>query len=614
MKSWFKLISLSAFLFWSCSESTPTKIASSKAALTSYQRVVVDSSGLSNPWMKSIADFNNDGLPDLMVANDVGSVVWYENPGWARHVLGNGGPSDSASAVGDLDRDGDVDAVVGQFWYENVGLSTSFTLHWMNPIGLGTHDSIIVDINSDGKPDIVSRGESLPTVRVYLQQGTASDYQVFELEPGVGRNGLDVADVNRDGRLDVVVGGVWMECPTGDLATTAWTPHTFASWNDYATVHVSDINRDGQPDIVLGVSEAVGSLSWFQAPSWTEHVIDTGLTKVHNFVIADVDHNGTPDVTASEFEGAGRLIFYSNQGATWPSTVLGTDAIHNLRGDDLNNDGTIDFFGAGAWGQAPVIAYLSESSSCSGTGGAGGATGGAPSTGGAQTGGAPTGGAPTGGTSSGGASDASVDGSDSSAGGSPTGGATATGGAPETGGAPSTGGAPETGGVPATGGAPETGGASTGGTTTITIGETSILSTDDYGNEGLVVSQPADLTEGATVQSISFHVNTAAGLLRMGIYDSNASGNPRTLMAETAEFAPVVGWNTQPVVVPLSLAPGMYWLAYAPSSNGLHFASQPGGVNAAYFARPYQPLPATFSTSPTFVAWHWSFYATLTVP
>ncbi len=611
MKAWFKLLALSALFFWSCSESRPSKLSTARSALTSYQRVVVDSDGLVNPWMKSIADFNNDGLPDLMVANDVGNIVWYENPTWTRRVLGNGGPSDSASAVGDLDRDGDEDAVVGQFWYENINLGSSFTLHWFNPVGLGTHDAIIVDINHDGKPDVVSRGENLATIRVYLQQGTASDYQVFELEPGVGRNGLDVADVNRDGHLDVVVGGVWMECPAGDIATATWTPHTFASWNNYASVVVHDMNRDGQPDIVLGVSEETGNLSWFEAPSWAEHVIDTGLTNVHNFVVADIDHNGKIDVAASEFEGPGRFIMYLNQGASWTSTVIATDAIHNLRGADLNNDGTIDFFGAGAWGQAPVIAYLSESCSCSGTGGAGGAsTGGAPATGGASTGGVPTGGAPTGGAPTGGVpSDASVDASDSSAGGSGTGGAPSTGGAPETGGA-STGGAPETGGAPDTGGAPSTGGAPT----TIYIGEQSVLSTDDYGNGGLVVSQPADLAQGATVQSISFRVNTAAGLLRMGIYDSNASGNPRTLMAATAEFAPVVGWNTEPVVAPISLAPGKYWLAYAPSSDGLHFASQPGGVNAAYFSRPYQPLPATFSSSPTFVAWHWSFYATLTVP
>ena len=592
------LLLITICFFWACTSSTEIEIGTSRAALTqTYQRVVVDPTSLNNPWMKSIADFNNDGLPDLLVANDEGSIVWYENPTWVRRVLGNGGPSDSASAVGDLDRDGDVDAVVGQFWYENIGLGASFTLHWMNPVGLGTHDAIIVDINRDGKPDIVSRGEDLSAVRVYLQTTSASDYQVFTLEPGIGRNGLDVADINRDGLLDVVVGGVWMQCPTGDIATSTWPLHTFATWNDYASVHVSDVNRDGLPDVVLGVSEGIGGLSWFQAPTWTEHVIDTNLTKVHNFVVADIDHNGSPDVAASEFEGQGRLILYMNQGASWPATVLGTDALHNIRGADLNNDGSIDFFGANAWGSVPVVAYISQPPSCSGTGGTGGTSG----TGGASTGGASTGGTSTGGTATGGASTGGVSTGGTSTGGAPTGGA-------------SSGGA-STGGV-ATGGA-SSGGASSGGaggSTTITIGDTSVLSTDDYGNGGLVVSQPADLSQGATVQSISFRVNTAAGQLRMGIYDSNAGGNPRTLMAATAEFTPVVGWNTQPVVAPLSLAPGKYWLAYAPSSDGLHFASQPGGVNAAYFSRPYQPLPATFSTSPNFVAWHWSFYATLTVP
>jgi hypothetical protein len=552
--------------------------------------------------MKSIADFNNDGLPDLLVANDVGNIVWYENPSWTRRVLGNGGPSDSASAVGDLDRDGDEDAVVGQFWYENVGLGSSFSLHWMNPIGLGTHDSMILDINRDGKPDVVSRGESLATVRVYLQQGTPSDYNVFELEPGVGRNGLDIADINRDGRLDVVVGGVWMEQPV-DIST-AWIPHTFASWNNYASVVVKDINRDGLPDVVLGVSEGTGSLSWFEAPAWTEHVIDTNLTKVHAFVVADIDHNGTPDVAASEYEGAGRLVLYLNQGTSWSSTVLGTDALHNVRGADLNNDGTIDFFGANAWGSVPVIAYLSDSSSCSGTGGAGGSGG--------STGGALTGGAPTGGTSTDGSTD-------SSAGGASTGGVAETGGAPNTGGTTSTGGAEatggaETGGAVSTGGAPNTGGVGTGGTTTITLGETAVVQTDDYGNGDLMVSMAAELGQTATIQSLTFYVTVAAGNLRLGIYDSTAQGDAHNLKAETIEFTPVVGWNTVAVATPTSLSPGRYWLTYQPSSSSLHFRSQPGSGSAEYYPRSFQPFPATYATN--FSTWpgHWSFYATLTVP
>lgn len=548
-------------LFGACTAATGTEpdleveLGTTRAALTpTYQRVIVDPASLNNPWMKSIADLNGDGLSDLIVANDVGSVVWYTNPKWSPHTVAtNAAPSESGSATGDIDRDGDTDIVVGQFWFENAGNGSSWTSHAL-PAGVGTHDIMVVDINRDGKPDIVSRGENGSTIAVMLQQASPTSFATFRVEPGVGRNGLDVADINRDGLLDIVVGGVWMQCPQGDISTNTWTAHTFATWNDYASVVVQDINRDGFPDIVLGVSEATGNLSWFQAPSWTEHVIDSNLTSVHAFVVADVDRNGTPDVVASEYAGAGRLILYLNQGATWSKSVLGTDSIHNVRGGDLNNDGTIDFFGAAASGSVPVLAYISQAQGCTGSGGAGG-------TGGAGTGGA-LGGAPTGG-------------------------------------APSTGGA-------ATGGA--------GGTTTITIGEASVLSTDDNGNGNLVVAQPANLRQTATVQSLSFYVASAAGKLRLGIYDSNAAGDAQTLKAATAEITPVVGWNTANVTAPVSLAPGKYWLAYAPSTDALHFRSQPGGLNAEYFSRTYQALPASFATSFSTWAGHWSFYATLTVP
>jgi hypothetical protein len=61
------------------------------------------------------------------------------------------------------------------------------------------------------------------------------------------------------------------------------------------------------------------------------------------------------------------------------------------------------------------------------------------------------------------------------------------------------------------------------------------------------------------------------------------------------------------------LTAGTYWLAYAPSDNGLHFVNS-GGVSGmyAYFSQPYGPMPETFSTTPTTGNDQWSFFATPT--
>ena len=146
---------------------------------------------------------------------------------------------------------------------------------------------------------------------------------------------------------------------------------------------------------------------------------------------------------------------------------------------------------------------------------------------------------------------------------------------------------------------------------TVTMGETKVLSIGDSSNAGLLLAQQATLSQAATIESLSFYVSQASGRLRLGVYDaSGPSGGPGVKVAETNEITPVAGWNTAPVVSPVTLAAATYWLAYAPSSNGLAFRRSGTGSFRLY-SRTYGPLPSTFSTSPSSGADHWSFYATL---
>jgi hypothetical protein len=149
------------------------------------------------------------------------------------------------------------------------------------------------------------------------------------------------------------------------------------------------------------------------------------------------------------------------------------------------------------------------------------------------------------------------------------------------------------------------------GSGSIRIGETNILSIDDSGNANLLIAQSASLGQPAVIQSLSFYVTTASGKLRLGIYDATGpSGGPGAKKAETSEITPVTGWNTVTVTSPVSLAAGTYWLAYLPSSNGLHFRRSGSGT-CRYYSYSYGAMPATFSRTTTNISDHWSFYGTL---
>jgi hypothetical protein len=147
---------------------------------------------------------------------------------------------------------------------------------------------------------------------------------------------------------------------------------------------------------------------------------------------------------------------------------------------------------------------------------------------------------------------------------------------------------------------------------TITMGESNVLSGNDSGNADLLIAQQATLSESATLESLSFYVDTAAGDLRLGVYDATgAGGNPGALQAATASFTPIAGWNTQSVTTPVLLQAGTYWLAYLPSSSSLAFRDSYGSGTYRTANFTFGPMRATFPSAVTSGTDHWSFYATL---
>jgi hypothetical protein len=149
---------------------------------------------------------------------------------------------------------------------------------------------------------------------------------------------------------------------------------------------------------------------------------------------------------------------------------------------------------------------------------------------------------------------------------------------------------------------------------TVTMGETAVLTTGDSENGNLLVAQEASLSQSATMQSMSFYVTAAAGELVLGIYDATGpSGGPGTLVAQTAAFAPEVGWNVAATTTIPTLAAGNYWLAYFPSSGALSFEKQNNSGNCQYYSLQFNStLPQTFSrTSNNCTPTTWSLYATL---
>lgn len=84
-------------------------------------------------------------------------------------------------------------------------------------------------------------------------------------------------------------------------SATPWKlePHVVASdlRGAYA-VDSADINKDGKIDL-LAVAGATQQVIWFENPTWTRHVIATGVQGLINAAIADTDKDGIPEIAVA---------------------------------------------------------------------------------------------------------------------------------------------------------------------------------------------------------------------------------------------------------------------------------------------------------------------------
>jgi hypothetical protein len=154
-----------------------------------------------------------------------------------------------------------------------------------------------------------------------------------------------------------------------------------------------------------------------------------------------------------------------------------------------------------------------------------------------------------------------------------------------------------------------------GGGGPITVGKTTTAGWANSGDANLLIAYQVTLSQTATIQSLSFYVLGAAGTQRLGVYDATgASGGPGTLKAQTNSYTPIVGWNTVPVITPVSLPAGTYYLAYLNSDNNLSYPTE--YANPPFYAGTftYGPLPTTFPAVTISGGATWSFYGTLSVP
>jgi hypothetical protein len=240
---------------------------------------------IAGPAHLEVADLKGTGHLDVLVAamgvippdnEKVGSVVVLENDGanhFTNRVLLDHVARVTYVAAAHLTQSGRLDLVVGQFgylegeirWMENLG-NGNFKSHPLLDLP-GTIHAPVADLLGDGKPDIVALvSHNSEEIHAFWGDGEGHfrDQVIYgSTNMDFGLSGLCIADVNQDGRPDIVYtngdgfdyatpgsrpwhGVQWLE----NLGKGKFAFHRLGDFPGAYSPVVADLTGSGHPDIV----------------------------------------------------------------------------------------------------------------------------------------------------------------------------------------------------------------------------------------------------------------------------------------------------------------------------------------------------------------------------
>ena len=303
--------------------------------------------GLRGGYQVVIADLNHDGKPDLIaLASGVPELVWYENPGWQRHVIAGGFTQMINLAVVDSGRGDGIPDIV---------LASGFATVAARSVGL------VSVLRHDGDP--------------------RNPWTVTEIDRLTTSHRLRTADVDGAGQrivIDAPLIGAKAEAPDYRDRTPLvfyrpgeWKRQEIAPEN-FGLVHglyIVDWDGDGRDDILTAGFEGIHLFKLGKDGVWARSEIAKGAPDPW-------PKSGTGDVAvgrlvrqrflaAIEPWHGNQVAIYRRNGADWARQVI-DDTIadgHTVLTADLNGDGNDEVIAGCRGGPRVVNVYYAEDAS-----------------------------------------------------------------------------------------------------------------------------------------------------------------------------------------------------------------------------------------------------------
>jgi hypothetical protein len=208
----------------------------------------------------------------------------------------------------------------------------------------GVHPAI-GDLNGDGITDLVfGSGGYSGSVHVHLGTGDGTFTPPAAFDAPESADGLAIADLDRDGRLDVLVldgPSVWVFRGDGAGGLASGTSTALPS-GGYVSFAVGDVDRDGMLDVVASTSGRISILPGLGDGTFGPRTEMTSDSPIRRLALADVDGNGVLDIVTSNGSAVSVRRGKRSGGFAPPLDTVLPIAPWAIAVGDVDRDGLLD--------------------------------------------------------------------------------------------------------------------------------------------------------------------------------------------------------------------------------------------------------------------------------
>lgn len=196
----------------------------------------------------------------------------------------------------------------------------------------------------------------------------SSNYRMQRIDDYYFTWGASVADVNRDGILDIVTGPYYYLGPDYSVKREITLAQTFAPGREFdetMVIYTSDFTGDGWPDLLIATLDM--PLTLYRNPRgelrrWDKHIVGPRVSS-EIAILADMNNDGKKEIvftTPAGRRGVNTIVYAgpdpSDPTGKWivhPISEPGPWGPHGMGVGDITGDGTPDVLMANGWWEHP---------------------------------------------------------------------------------------------------------------------------------------------------------------------------------------------------------------------------------------------------------------------